>query len=280
MQDILRMEHVSKQYKGFALEDVNLTLPSGCIMGFIGENGAGKTTTIKLILDLIKRDSGSIRIFGEECREMSRNVKEEIGVVMDHCCFSEELAGKHVGKIMGGFYRNWDQDLFETLLEKYRIDGNKMVKQYSRGMKMKLSMAAALAHSPRLLILDECTGGMDPVAREALLEEFQNFIMDESHSIFISSHIISDLEKICDYITFIHKGRILFSEEKDRLLETHGILHCTKEQLEELKREAVVGVRKGAFGAEALVKRNEIPAGWNTEPVNLEEIMLYYSREE
>lgn len=280
MQNALVLEHVSKRYKDFSLEDVSFTLPSGCIMGFIGENGAGKTTTIKLILDLIRRDAGTIRIFGEECRKMGRDLKDSVGVVMDGCCFSEELMGKHVGKIMGSLYRSWDQKKFEELLQKYHIDGSKIVKHYSRGMKMKLSMAAALAHDSRLLILDEATGGLDPMAREELLEDFQDFIQDEGHSIFISSHITSDLEKICDYITCIHNGKILFTEEKDVLLETYGIFHGTRRQLEELDQDTVAGVREGAFGTEALVKRNGIPAGMHLDPVNLEEIMLYYGREE
>ncbi len=280
MQDALKLEHVSKQYNGFKLEDVNITLPSGCIMGFIGENGAGKTTTIKLILDLIKRDGGRIQILGQESRNMPRALKDSIGVVMDTCCFSEELTAKHVGKIMKGFYASWDQEKYEELLRKYRIDLMKKVKEYSRGMKMKLSMAVALSHDTRILILDEATSGLDPVAREELLETFQDFIQDEEHSIFISSHIISDLEKICDYITFIHKGKILFSEEKDVLLESYGILHCSRRELEELSKSAVAGVREGAFGVEALVKRKKIPGGMHVDPANLEDIMLYYSREE
>lgn len=279
MQDALVLEHVSKGYGEFTLEDVNLTLPSGCIMGFIGENGAGKTTTIKLILDLIERDSGTIRIFGEESRNMEGSLKEYIGAVLDGCCFSEELTGRHVGKIMKGFYKSWDQKKFENLLKEYRIDERKLIKEYSKGMKMKLSMAAAFAHDSRLLIIDEGLGGLDPMAREEFLEIFQDFIQDEGHSIFISSHIISDLEKICDYITYIRRGRLLFSEEKDILLETYGILHCTKRELTELPEEAVAGFREGAFGVEALVRRKRLPGGMYAEAAGLEDIMLYYGKE-
>ncbi len=279
MQDALKLRGVSKRYRGFALEDVNLTLPSGCIMGFIGENGAGKTTTIKLILDMIRRDSGDIEVFGEDCRNMRRGAWEGIGAVLDSCGFSETLTAAQVGRILAGIYRTWDGEKFERLLCSCRVDRNKKVKEYSKGMKMKLSLAAAMAHDTRLLILDEATSGLDPVAREELLESFQDFIQDERRSIFISSHIISDLEKVCDYITFIHQGRILFSEEKDRLLENHGIFHGTREDLRALPEEAVAGLREGAFGVEALVKRDRAPVGFSLDRAGLEEIMLFYSRE-
>lgn len=279
MQDALRLRGVSKQYQGFALENVSLTLPCGCIMGFIGENGAGKTTTIKLILDMIRRDGGTIEIFGEECRSMKREAWENIGVVLDNCSFSEELTGVHVGRIMAGIYKSWDGQKFEQLLAAYHVDRKKRIKEYSKGMKMKLSLAVAMAHDTRLLILDEATSGLDPMAREELLESFQDFIQDERRSIFISSHIISDLEKVCDYITFIHKGRMLFSEEKDLLLENHGIFHGTKETLRELPEEAVAGIREGAFGLEALVRRDRAPGGLSLDRAGLEDIMLFYSRE-
>lgn len=279
MQDALRLQGVLKRYHGFTLDHVSFTLPSGCIMGFIGENGAGKTTTIKLILDMIRRDSGTVEIFGEDCRTMKRSAWEDIGVVLDSCGFSEELTGVHVGRIMAGIYKNWDEAEFERLLDNYHVDRNKKVKEYSRGMKMKLSLAVAMAHDTKLLILDEATSGLDPVAREELLESFQDFIQDERRSIFISSHIISDLEKICDYITFIHRGKLLFSEEKDVLLEDHGIFHGTKEALSELPEHAVAGIRESAFGVEALVRRDKIPAGISLDRAGLEDIMLFYSRE-
>ncbi len=279
MEDALKLRGVSKRYQGFALEDVSLTLPSGCIMGFIGENGAGKTTTIKLILDMIRRDGGSIEVFGKDCRTMRRSAWENIGVVLDSCGFSEELTAIHVSRIMSGIYKSWDRQEFERLLVNYHVDRNKRVKEYSRGMKMKLSLAVAMAHDTRLLILDEATSGLDPVAREELLDSFQDFIQDERRSIFISSHIISDLEKICDYITFIHKGRLLFSEEKDVLLETHGLFHGTREGLAELPEGAVAGVRESAFGVEALVRRDLAPGGLSLDKVGLEDIMLFYSRE-
>lgn len=279
MQDALRLKKVSKHYQSFALENVSFTLPSGCIMGFIGENGAGKTTTIKLILDMIRRDSGTIEVFGEDCHSMKRSAWEKVGVVLDSCGFSEELTGAHVGRIMPGIYKSWDGREFERLLDNYHVDRNKKVKEYSRGMKMKLSLAVAMAHDARLLILDEATSGLDPVAREELLESFQDFIQDESRSIFISSHIISDLEKICDYVTFIHKGNLLFSEEKDVLLENHGIFHGTKASLMELPEDAVAGVRESAFGVEALVKRDLVPPGLALDRAGLEDIMLFYSKE-
>ncbi len=280
MQNALKLKGVTKRYQGFTLQDVDITLPSGCIMGFIGENGAGKTTTIKLILDLIRRDGGTVEIFGEDCSTMDREAWESVGTVLDTCAFSGELTGFQVGTVLSGIYKTWNMGRFKKLLTEYQVDGRKKVRDYSRGMTMKLSMAAALAHDTRLLILDEATSGLDPVAREELLESFQEFIQDEGHSIFISSHIISDLEKICDYITFIHKGKILFSEEKDRLIENHGIFHGTRAQLSELSKDAAAGVRENAFGIEALVRRDRVPAGFRLDRADLEEIMLFYSREE
>ena len=277
--DALRLEHVSKRYRDFLLDDVSFTLPCGCIMGFIGENGAGKTTTIRLILDMVRRDGGSIEVLGRECSKKDRRVLEHVGVVLDSCGFSEEMTGNEAGRVMAGFYKTWDREKFRRLLSDYHVDGKKRIREYSRGMKMKLSLAAAMSHESRLLILDEALNALDPMAREELLEAFQEFIMDEGHSIFLSSHILSDLEKISDYITFIHKGKILFSEEKDRLLETYGILRCDRQSLKGLPEGAVAGKRENAFGVDALVQRRLVPAGTRLDAAGLEDIMLYLSRE-
>ncbi len=278
--DAMRLEHVSKRYGDFLLDDVSITLPKGCIMGFIGENGAGKTTTIKLILDMVKRDGGTIEVLGQECSGKGRKVLEHVGVVLDSAGFSADMTGNEVGKALSGVYRTWDRKKFSRLLSDYHVDGRKRIKEYSKGMKMKLCLAAALAHDSRLLILDEAMSALDPVAREEILEAFQDFILDEDHSIFLSSHIISDLEKISDYITFIHRGRILFSEEKDRLLETYGIFHGDRRSFLELPEGAAAGKRETAFGVDVLVRRDLVPAGARLDAPSLEDIMVYFSRED
>lgn len=275
----LELRNLTKQYDGFSLGPVNLALPSGCIMGFIGENGAGKSTTIKLILNLIRRDGGEISILGQTLNNKNPVLKEQIGVVMDESSFPDNLSMKNIDLILKNCYQTWSSEQFFRYCKKFDIPEKKVIREYSRGMKMKLSIAVALSHDSRLLILDEATSGLDPVVRDEILDVFLEFIQDERNSIFISSHIISDLEKICDYITFIHKGQILLSEEKDVLLEQYAIAHCTKEQFSALAADAVIGARQNTFGVDALVLRHRIPRDIASDPASLEEIMLYYVKE-
>ena len=222
-------------------------------MGFIGENGAGKTTTIRLILDMVRRDSGSIEVLEGNAAKRTGEFWSTWAWCWIPAASPREMTGNEAGRVMAGFYKTWDREKFRRLLSDYHVDGKKRIREYSRGMKMKLSLAAAMSHESRLLILDEALNALDPMAREELLEAFQEFIMDEGHSIFLSSHILSDLEKISDYITFIHKGKILFSEEKDRLLETYGILRCDRQSLKGLQRarwpETGERLRRGRPGA-------------------------------
>lgn len=276
MENALEIKNLTKSYRNFTLENVNLCLPSGCIMGLIGENGAGKSTTIKLILDLIGRDGGEITVLGEKLNTENRRLKEHIGVVMDECCFPDFMTAANIGRMMANCYQTWDQSRFEQYLRKFRLPADKQVKKLSRGMQRKLTIAAALSHDSRLLILDEATSGLDPVVRDEILDIFLDFIQDEEHSIFISSHILSDLEKICDYITFVHEGKMIFSEEKNELLEKYVLVKCSQQELECLDQRAVVGVRKNSFGAEALVENGKVPGSYMQEPANIEEIMLYY----
>jgi ABC-2 type transport system ATP-binding protein len=276
MKEALRIEHLGKRYPGFVLEDVNICIPGGAIMGFIGENGAGKSTTMKAALGLIQKDSGKVYMLGKEYSGEDRALKEQIGVVMDTASFSGELTLKNINGIMKKIYENWEEDTFWHYQKVFQLPEKKTVKEFSRGMRMKLPLAVALSHRAKLLILDEATSGLDPVSRDELLDVFLEYIQDEEHSILMSSHILSDLEKICDYITFIHKGRICFSESKDMLLEQYGMFHGTKASIRELTSEAVVGVRENAFGADALVKRDRVPAGLSLDPVDIETIMLYY----
>jgi len=277
MTEALKLVNVSKHYKDFSLKQINLSLPAGCIMGFIGENGAGKTTTIKLILDLIKRDEGRIFVLGKDNQKDLKSVKENIGVVMEDCFFPENHTASSVNKILRGIYGTWDVNRFNSYLRQFSIPADKQIKDYSKGMKMKLSIAAALSHDSKLLILDEATNGLDPVIRDEILDVFLEFIQDESHSIFISSHIISDLEKVCDYITFIHKGSIVFSESKDELLNLYGILKCSEKDFSRINPEAVIGYRKSQFGVEALVKKKLVRGNFVIDRTSIEEIMLFYT---
>lgn len=280
MNEALRLENVNKKYQNFALQNVNLTLPTGSIMGFIGENGAGKSTTIKALLGLINCETGNVYIDGKKFTGNETDIKEQIGVVMDTSCFPDELCAKDVGKVMSHSYKNWDECAFQDMLTQFRVEPTKKIKNYSRGMKMKLSMAVALSHDAKILILDEATSGLDPLVRDAMLDLFLDFIQDETHSILISSHILSDLEKICDYITFIHNGRILVSKSKDELMEQYRVVKGSREQLQNLDQEKVIGIKENAFGAEALVDADSIPNGMISDPAGIEEIMLYYVRRE
>lgn len=275
MSNALEMKDLTKTYSGFTLDHINMELPTGCIMGLIGENGAGKSTTIKLILDLIKPESGEIKVLGEHLTTESRELKEHIGVVMDECNFPECLKLREIGKMLKGCYKTWNEERFEKLKKDFSLPEGKCVKDFSRGMKMKLSIAVALSHDSKLLILDEATSGLDPIVRDEILDIFLDFIQDESHSIFISSHILSDLEKICDYITFLHEGRVVFSEEKTELLEKYVIVHCSEQELSCLDPQAVIGVRKNSFGVDALVLRSQVPECYTKDAATIEDIMLY-----
>ncbi len=280
MENILELNHVSKEFPGFALEDLSLSLPSGCVMGFIGENGAGKSTTIKLILDLLKKDAGEISIFGESTEGSPVQRNEQVGVVMDECNFPAAMSAGSIAKMMAKCYRTWDGARFAQYLGKFELPHDKKIRDYSRGMKMKLMLAAALSHDSRLLLLDEATSGLDPIVRDEILDIFLDFMQDEGHGIFVSSHILSDLEKICDYVAFLHRGKLVFCEEKNALQEKYVVLKCSRQELETLDRSAIVGVRQNSFGAEALALRDRIPAGLVCDPASIEDIMLYHVKEE
>lgn len=275
MKNAIEVSSLSKHYGSFTLDQVSFTLPSGCIMGLIGENGAGKSTTIRLLLGLAKRTGGEVKVLGADPEKCEPELREEIGVVFDDCPFPETMTLRDVRRILAAAYRHFDGARFDELADKFALPERQRIKEYSRGMRMKLSIAAALSHGARLLILDEPTSGLDPVARDELLDILLDFIQDERNSVLISSHILSDLEKACDYITFIHTGRVVFSEEKDELLEKYVIAKGSESEIDALDPDAVVGVRRGAFGCEALVAR---AAGERLahERASIEEIMLYY----
>ena len=275
----LEIRNLTKDYGAFRLENLNLTLPCGCIMGLIGENGAGKSTTIKLILDMINRDGGAITILGRDNREDIILTKQDIGVVLDEVGIPSCLNAVQVGKVMANTFTRWDQELYAQYLKKLDLPEKRPFKEYSKGMKMKLGIAVALSHHPKLLILDEATSGLDPVVRDEVVEMFSEFTRDESHAVLISSHIVSDLEKICDYIAFLHKGKLMLCEEKDRLLEEYGLIHCSQEQLAELDETAVRGVKASPYGVEALVRRDGIPTGMQVSPVSIEELFIFMVKE-
>ena len=272
----LEIKSLNKSYPGFALDNLNLTLPQGCILGLIGENGAGKSTTILSVLDLIRPDSGSITILGTEHTRLSR---EDIGVVLDEVGIPECLTASQVGKVMKNLFKNWDSRRFDELLTQFSIPDGKIFKEFSRGMKMKLGIAVAMSHGARLLILDEATSGLDPVVRDEVVTMLSEFTREEGHSILISSHIVSDLEKLCDYIAFLHKGKLMLYEEKDVLLSRYGIVYCTHEQLPLLSPAAVLHRKENPYGAEVLVLRDAVPGDWKVSPVSIEELFVFMVKE-
>lgn len=275
----IEIKGLEKRYDGFQLGSFDLTLPSGCIMGLVGENGAGKSTTIKLIMNAIGRDAGEISVLGVDNRSAEfRDVKEDIGVVLDEAYFPEVMSARNVGKVMALTYKNWDAAAFEGYLKKFSLAPDKIFKDYSRGMRMKLAIAAALSHGAKLLILDEATSGLDPMARDELLDIFNDFTRDENCSILLSSHIVSDLEKICDYIALLHRGRLVLCEEKDRLLEEYALVRLPEERLRELPEESVISRRASGYATEALVLRGGIPAAIPTEHTSLEDIILFMAK--
>lgn len=275
----LEIKGLTKTFPGFRLEDINLTLPSGCILGLIGENGAGKSTTIKLILNMLRKDSGSITILGHDNEENTPLTKEDIGVCLDEVGIPDCLTARQVGKIMPYTFRQWDSEEYIRLLHKLSLPDDKPFKEFSRGMKMKLGIAVAMAHGAKLLILDEATSGLDPVVRDEVVEMFGEFTRDENHSVLISSHIVSDLEKICDYVAFLHKGKLLLCEEKDKLLSEYGVIHCTAEELGRIRPDAVKHRKVNSYGAEAIVLRCAVPEGMHISPVSMEELFVYMARE-
>ncbi|MDE6787935.1 MAG: ABC transporter ATP-binding protein [Ruminococcus sp.] len=273
----VEVKNLTKKYKGFALENLNLILPKGCIMGLIGENGAGKSTAIKSILGIVRPDSGSIEIFG---KEPSAETKNDIGVVLDEVGLPQEFNVKEIHAIMKNSFDNWQDNVFNEYIRKFKLPEKKPFKSFSKGMKMKMGIAVALSHDAKLLILDEPTSGLDPVVRDEIVDIFNDFTRDENHSILISSHIVSDLEKICDYIAFLHNGRLMLCEEKDRLLEQYGFINTTENTLMELDKSAVIGKKVNKWGVEALIDREKIPHTFEVKPITIEDLFVFMVKEE
>lgn len=277
----IEVQQLCKYYPGFALQNVSFSLPQGAILGLVGENGAGKSTLIRLLMGASPADSGSAAILGTDNRTAAfSQIKEDIGVVLDEAYFPEVLSAKQVGKIMSHTYRNWEQALFEKYLRRFSLPQDKLFKDYSRGMRMKLDIAVALSHKPKLLVLDEATSGLDPMVRDEILDIFNEFTREEDHSILLSSHIVSDLEKISDYIAFLHQGKLLLFEEKDRILEEYAVVRLSEEQASALPQAAVASRRSGPYGSEILCRRSLLPEHVRPEHTSLEDIILFMAKGE
>lgn len=279
MENAICIRGLCKHYEDFSLENLDLTVPTGTIVGFVGENGAGKTTTLKAIFGAIRTDGGSIEVLG--CTDPDRLDKSQIGVVMEDSFFYETLTPRQVNSIMKSLQPGWDSAEFARLLHDYQLPEKKLIKDMSKGMRMKFRLATALAHKPKLLILDEATSGLDPVVRGEVLDYLRDYIQDENHSVLMSSHITSDLEKVADSIAYLHKGRLLFQMERDELLEKYGVLRCSPEQLEVLDNRLKVATRETGFTCETLV--NDAAAARRALPdtvidrASIEDIMQFYT---
>lgn len=255
-ENAITVKNLTKKYQGFTLDHLSFQIPTGSIVGFIGENGAGKSTTILAVLGLISFEEGEVELLGHKIGQRSSGEawREQIGAVFDECNFPAELKVQYIQKIMRNIYRTWDGERFENYLKRFELPTDRKIKDLSRGMKMKLSIAAALSHDSRVLILDEATSGLDPVVRNEILDIFREFIEDGQHTVFLSSHITSDIEKIADYIMLIHKGRLLFTENKDELLYNYCIVRCSEKQAALIPKELIVGKEKNEFEVSVLVK--------------------------
>ena len=278
MEYAVEVQGLTKRYPGFTLDHVSFAVPSGSIVGFIGENGAGKSTTMKAVLNLIQRDEGSVRLLGREDGAEYPEIKEQIGVVFDESYFPDNLKIRDVDRIMRSIFRSWESGKFLDYCRRFGLPEKKIVKTFSRGMKMKLSIAAALSHQTKLLIMDEATSGLDPVVRNEILDLFQEFVQEEDHTVFLSSHITSDIERIADYILLIHKGRILLFEDKDTLLYEYGVVRCSREQAQKLDKALIVGVRRSQFETEVLVRNRKAvkeQPDLVVDRASLEDILLF-----
>lgn len=275
MENILELNNVSKKYarSDFALDNISFSLPAGCIMGLVGENGAGKTTTIGCILNTIFKDSGRIKIFGKELSDDDKEMREKIGVVYDGDNFPGYLSAAQLADIMSGIYQQWDSTLFQKYLNIFHLIKEQKIKTYSKGMTMKLAMAAALAHHPQLLILDEATSGLDPVMRDEMLDVFLDFVGDEKHSVLLSSHITSDLEKVADYITFLHNGKMILTASKDELIYQYAIMRCRESQFKAIDPEDIIAFRRRDYQIDVLVS-NQKEAGRKYKDVVMDQTSI------
>lgn len=280
----LKIENLTKKYDDFLLDKVSFYVPKGNIVGLIGENGAGKSTTINTMLDIIERDSGDVYILNSEKNNVNNEIREKIGVVFDGNNFPEDLTPQKLNNVLTRIYKNWEDKTFFEYIKKFNLPKTKKIKNFSKGMKMKLSISVALSHNAELLILDEATSGLDPIVRDDILDILLEFVQDENKSILISSHITSDLEKVADYIVFIHKGKVIFEETKDNLIYDYGIMKCKQKDFSSIDKEDIIRFRKMDYGYEILVKnKNELERKYPNmvmDNIKIEDIMLMYVKGE
>ena len=280
----LKVENLTKKYDDFLLDKVSFYVPKGNIVGLIGENGAGKSTTINTMLDIIERDSGDIYIIDSEKNKVNNEIREKLGVVFDGNNFPEDLTPQKLNNVLTRIYKKWENKTFFEYIKKFNLPKTKKIKNFSKGMKMKLSISVALSHNAELLILDEATSGLDPIVRDDILDILLEFVQDENKSILISSHITSDLEKVADYIVFIHKGKVIFEETKDNLIYDYGIMKCKQKDFTSIDKEDIIRFRKMDYGYEILVKnKNELERKYPNmvmDNIKIEDIMLMYVKGE
>ena len=280
INNVIELKNVVKDYGDFKLDHISFAVPEGSVCGFIGQNGAGKTTTINLILDIINRDEGEINLFGKPVDKDHAYVREDVGVVFDEMGFHEFMTAKDINIMMKNIYKNWDEVAFFDYLKKFSLPSKKKCGAFSRGMRMKLQIAAAMSHKAKLLIMDEPTSGLDPIVRNEMIGIFRDFVVEEDHTILLSSHITGDLEKIADEVVFIDGGKIVLSGNKDEILEKQGILKCKKEEASKVSEALIVGVEKEAYSTSILVNDRHAAAklypDMVIEEAALEDIMIYY----
>lgn len=280
MENILELQQICKSFpkSNFILDKLSFSLPYGAILGFVGENGAGKTTTIGCILNTVRKDSGMVKLFGKEMRDIDTDIREKIGVVYDGDNFPGFWTAKQLSQVMEGIYTQWDNALFQKYLDDFHLPVKQKIKNYSRGMTMKLAIAVALSHHPQLLILDEATSGLDPIMRDEMLDVFLEFVQEESHSILLSSHITSDLEKVADYITFIHNGKLIMTASKNDLVYNYAVMRCKESQFLALDPSDIIAYRKRDFQIDVLVNNGKEAQrkykGSVVDHVSVDEIML------
>ena len=284
MEATIKVKNLNKKYEGFELKNISFEIPEGSIVGLIGENGAGKTTTIKSILNIINSE-GEIQVLGKDIKQNEKEIKSKLGVVLDDSFLSEYLTPKKINSIMKDFYNTWDKKLFEKYIKLFKLPENKMIKEFSSGMKMKLKIATAISHKPQILILDEPTSGLDPVVRNEILDIFRQFIAeDEKRSILVSTHITTDLEHISDYIMFIKNGEITLNLPTSEILENYGIVKCDEKDFSKISKEDYEYYRKEKYQYEVLVKNKKMiksKYGISTiDKASIEDIMLFYIKGE
>lgn len=284
MENAIEIRNLSKEYRDFSLKNLSLNVPRGTVLGLIGENGAGKSTLIQSMLGLIKAEYEKIELLGKQLRNQEKEIKEDIAVIFDVSHYNPEYTPVFIGKMLKKVYRNWDMEKYDAYLSRFGLPSDKKLKKFSKGMKMKLEFAIAFSHKPRLLILDEATSGLDPVFRDEILELIREFTEEEDHTVVISSHITSDLDKVADYIAFLHEGKLQFVKSYDELQNDYGVLHCGKDFLESLREEDIVSFKKEPYEYKVLVRnRNGILSVFpdlEMEKASVEDIMLMYVKGE